>query len=192
MAKTRLAVVFGSRSVEHEVSVITAQQIMAAADAERYEIVPIYITKQGAWLTGPPLRDLNTFRESSRLENAERAYLAPEPGHSGLVRVEGGGLGLFRRGSPLEIDVVFPAIHGTHGEDGTLQGLLELADLPYVGAGVAAAAVGMDKILMKGVFQAAGLPVVESRWYTRSRFQSEPDTVLDEVEAALGYPAFVK
>ncbi len=191
MAKTRLAVIFGSRSVEHEVSVITAQQIMAAA-AEKYEIVPIYITKQGAWLTGPALQDLDTFREPGRLERAERAYLPPEPGQRGLVRVEGGGLGLFRRGSALEIDVAFPAVHGTHGEDGTLQGLFELADVPYVGAGVAAAAVGMDKILMKGAFQAAGLPVVESRWYTRARFQAEPDTVLDEVEAALGYPAFVK
>jgi D-alanine-D-alanine ligase len=192
MSKTRLAVIFGGRSVEHEVSVITGQQIMAAADAERYEVVPIYITKQGGWLTGPALQDLETFREPGRLERAERAYLAPEPGQRALARVDGGGLGLFRRGNPLEIDVVFPAVHGTHGEDGTLQGLFELADLPYVGAGVAAAAAGMDKILMKAAFQAAGLPVVEGRWYTRARFQREPDTVLDEIEATIGYPAFVK
>ena len=192
MAKTRLAVVFGSRSVEHEVSIITAQQIMAAADRDKYEIVPIYITKQGDWLTGPALLDLETFREPGRLERVEQAYLAPVPSQRALVRVDGGGLGLFRRGTAPEIDVVFPAVHGTHGEDGTLQGLLELADVPYVGAGVAAAAVGMDKILMKAAFQAAGLPVVEARWYTRSRYQREPDRVLDEIERALGYPAFVK
>src|SRR5437763_1096937 len=140
MAKTRLAVIFGSRSVEHEVSVITAQQIMAAADAEKYEVVPVYLTKEGAWLTGATLADLDTFRVPGRLERAERAFLAPEPGQRGLVRVEG-GLGLFRRGGPIEIDVAFPAVHGTYGEDGTLQGLLELADVPYVGAGVAAASV---------------------------------------------------
>lgn len=200
MAKTRLAVVFGSRSVEHEVSVITAQQIMAAADAEKYDIVPIYITKQGDWLTGSSLidpngayfRDLEKFREPGRLDGVERVHLAPVPGPRALVRQESSGLGLFRRGAPLEVDVVFPAVHGTHGEDGTLQGLLELADLPYVGAGVAAAAVGMDKILMKGVFQAAGLPVVEARWYVRSQYQREPGRVLDEIEAAIGFPAMVK
>jgi D-alanine-D-alanine ligase len=200
MAKTRLAVIFGSRSVEHEVSVITAQQIMAAADAEKYDVVPIYVTKQGDWLTGPSLidpngayfRNLEKFREPSRLDGVERVHLAPIPGQRALVRQESGGLGLFRRGAPLEIDVVFPAVHGTHGEDGTLQGLLELADLPYVGAGVAAAAVGMDKILMKGVFQAAGLPVVEARWYARSQYQREPERVLEEIEAAIGFPAMVK
>jgi D-alanine-D-alanine ligase len=191
MPKTRLAVIFGSRSVEHEVSVITAQQIMAAADPAKYDVVPIYITKEGAWLTGAALADLDTFRVPGRLERAERAFLAPEPGQRGLVRAEA-GLGLFRRGGPIEIDVAFPAIHGTHGEDGTLQGLLELADVPYVGAGVAAAAVGMDKILTKAAFQAAGLPVVDGRWYTRTRFQAEPERLLDEVEQTIGYPAFVK
>jgi D-alanine-D-alanine ligase len=192
MAQTRLAVIFGSRSVEHEVSIITAQQLMAAADADQYEIVPIYITKQGEWLTGPALLDLDTFREPGRLERVERAYLAPAPSQRALVRLDGGGLGLFRRGGGPEIDVVFPAVHGTHGEDGTLQGLLELADLPYVGAGVAAAAVGMDKLLMKAAFQAAGLPVVEGRGYTRAEYQRDPERVLDELEGAIGYPAFVK
>ncbi|HZS01554.1 MAG TPA: D-alanine--D-alanine ligase family protein [Chloroflexota bacterium] len=191
MAKTRLAVIFGSRSVEHEVSVITAQQIMAAA-ADKYELVPIYITKQGEWLTGPALLDLETFRAPGRLERVERAYLAPAPGQRALVRLDGGGLGLFRRGGGPELDIVFPAVHGTHGEDGTLQGLLELADLPYVGAGVAAAAVGMDKLLMKAAFQAAGLPVVEARGYTRAEYQRAPDRVLDDIEQAIGYPAFVK
>jgi D-alanine-D-alanine ligase len=192
MAKTRLAVIFGSRSVEHEVSIITAQQIMAAADRDKYELVPIYITKQGEWLTGAALLDLETFREPGRLERLERGYLVPAPGQRILVRLEAGGLSLFRRGGGPEVDVVFPAVHGTHGEDGTLQGLLELADLPYVGAGVAGAAVGMDKILMKAAFQAAGLPVVEGRWYARSAYQREPDRVLDDVEARIGYPAFVK
>src|SRR5205823_4327147 len=107
MAKTRLAVIFGSRSVEHEVSVITALQIMAAADPDKYEIVPIYITKQGAWLTGSTLRDLATYRQPGALERAERAYLPPETGQGALVRPEGGALGLFRRGGALEVDVAF-------------------------------------------------------------------------------------
>jgi D-alanine-D-alanine ligase len=200
MAKTRLAVIFGSRSVEHEVSVITAQQVMAAADADKYEVVPIYVTKQGEWLTGASLidpsgayfRDPAKFREPGRLDGVERVALAPIPGQRALTRLDGGGLSLFRRGAAPEIDVAFPAVHGTHGEDGTLQGLLELADVPYVGAGVAAAAVGMDKILTKAAFQAAGLPVVESRWYTRGQYQQEPERVLAEIEDALGYPVVVK
>jgi D-alanine-D-alanine ligase len=191
MAKTRLAVIFGSRSVEHEVSVITGQQIMAAADSAKYDVVPVYITKEGAWLTGAALADLDTFRVPGRLERAERAFLAPEPGQRGLVRAES-GLGLFRRGGPTEIDVAFPAVHGTYGEDGTLQGLLELADVPYVGAGVAAASVGMDKILTKAAFRAAGLPVIDGQWYSRSRFQADPEAVLAGVEQSVGYPAFVK
>jgi D-alanine-D-alanine ligase len=192
MAKTRLAVIFGSRSVEHEVSVITAQQIMAAAAPDQYEVVPIYITKLGEWLTGPALLDLETFREPGRLEHLERGYLTPAPGQRALVRLDGGGLNLFRRSAGPEFDVVFPAVHGTHGEDGTLQGLLELADIPYVGAGVAAAAVGMDKILTKAALRAAGLPVVEARWYSRREYEREPERVVSDVESALGYPAFVK
>jgi D-alanine-D-alanine ligase len=204
MAKTRLAVIFGSRSVEHEVSIITAQQIMAAADADQYEIVPLYITQQGEWLTGAPLfdpdltresnvfRDLSKFQDPTRLEGIERVALAAAPSQRALTRLDSGGLGLFRRGAGPEIDVVFPAVHGTHGEDGTLQGLLELADLPYVGAGVAAAAVGMDKLLMKAAFQAAGLPVVEARGYTRAEYQRDPERALDALEQSIGYPAFVK
>lgn len=201
MAKTRLAVVFGSRSVEHEVSIITAQQIMENADPARYDLVPIYITKQGVWLTGAALfdptmaifRDLGRFAAPGRLPGVTVSALAPVAGQRTLVRLDGGGRGLFRWGERApEIDVVFPAVHGTHGEDGTLQGLLELADVPYVGAGVAAAAVGMDKILMKAVFQAAGLPVVEARWYPRSHYQRDPERVLAEVEATIGYPAVVK
>jgi D-alanine-D-alanine ligase len=190
--KTRLAVVFGGRSVEHEVSVITAQQIMAATDAERYEIVPIYVTKHGEWLTGPALLDLETFLAPRRLEGLPRAYLAPAPSQRALVRLDSGGLSLLRRSAMPEIDVVFPAIHGTHGEDGTLQGLLELADLPYVGAGVAAAAVGMDKLLSKAAFRAAGLPVLDARGYTRVEYQAQPERVLDDIVTTIGFPAFVK
>jgi len=192
MAKTRLAVIFGSRSVEHEVSVLTAQQVMAAADPDRYELVPIYITKRGEWLTGPALLDLETFRTPGRLEGLTRACLAPVPGQRALVRLDGGPRSLLRREQLPPIDVVFPTVHGTHGEDGTLQGLLELADLPYVGAGVAAAAVGMDKILAKAAFQAAGLPVVEGRWYTRAQYQAAPAEVVADIEAQVGYPCFVK
>src|SRR5215211_6969531 len=118
----RLAVVFGSRSVEHEVSVLTAQQVMAAADPDRYELVPLYITKQGDWLTGPALLDLETFQTPGRLDGLTRACLAATPTRRELVRLDGGGLGLLRRDNLPAIDVVLPCVHGTHGEDGTLQG----------------------------------------------------------------------
>src|SRR5579885_1429984 len=163
--KIRVGVVFGSRSVEHEVSVITGQQVIAALDKARYEIVPIYITKTGAWFTGEKLLDVANFKdEQALLIGCDSVYLPPDPAVGGLIvrREEKGGL--FKRAREPEtvpLDVLFPTVHGTYGEDGTLQGLFELAGIPYVGSGVLGSAVGMDKILMKSVFRDYGLPVVK-------------------------------
>ena len=190
--KLRVGVVFGSRSVEHEVSIITAQQAMDALDPRRYEVVPIVIAKDGRWYTGPELRRVQAFEDPSALiARCRPVFLRPEPTGQRLYVQERGTLGL-QRIRALELDCLFPCVHGTFGEDGTLQGLFELADIPYVGAGVVGSAVGMDKIIMKAAFRAHGLPVVDYRWFTRARWEHEREAVLDEIEAALPYPLFVK
>ncbi|MGH2460517.1 MAG: D-alanine--D-alanine ligase family protein [Chloroflexota bacterium] len=198
MSKLRVGVMYGSRSVEHEVSIITALQAMDAMDSARYEPVPIYITKDGDWLTGPALRKLETYKSGpAAARGVVRASLPPTP-NQGILSVaeQRGGFwpltGARAGGQPTAIDVAFPCVHGTFGEDGTLQGLCELADLPYVGSGVLASAVGMDKILMKAVFRAAGLPVIDGLPLGRDEWERDPDSTIDRIEQDVGYPAFVK
>jgi D-alanine-D-alanine ligase len=193
--KIRVGVVFGSRSVEHEVSVITGQQVIAALDKTKYDVIPIYITKSGAWYTGEKLMDVANFKdEKAVLVGCDPVTLSPDPAVGGLtIRREEKG-GLFKRGSTSEVlplDVLFPTVHGTYGEDGTLQGLFELAGIPYVGSGVLGAAAGMDKIIMKSVFRDYGLPVVNYYATTRRAWENTPDEVIKAIEA-LGYPVFVK
>lgn len=190
--RLRVGVLFGSRSVEHDVSIVTAVQAMAAMDRAKYEVIPIYVTKEGRWLTGKSLAHLDTYRDLQDLKPALRAYLSPEPQDGVLVQPRNWRRRLLRQVQELRLDVAFPCLHGTHGEDGTLQGLLELANVPYVGTGVVGSAVGMDKIIMKAAFAAAGLPLLPYRWFPRSQWESEPDTVLAETERDLTYPLFVK
>ncbi len=190
--KQRIAVLFGSRSVEHEVSIVTAIQAMDAMDPRRYEPLPIFITKEGRWHTGPELRRIEAYRDlPTLLEKCRPVYLRPEPFGNRLFVEESGPLGT-RRTRVGVADAFFPIVHGTYGEDGTLQGLFELANVPYVGAGVVGSAVGMDKIVMKAAFRAADLPTVNYIWFARHRWQTERDTVLDEAERTLRYPLFVK
>lgn len=187
MQRLTVGVVFGGRSVEHDVSVVTGHQVMAAL-AGRHEVVPIYVTKEGRWLTGGGLNDLEVYRNRRWEDLGEPAYIPPDPAAGGLV-VPGGRL----KGSrSIPLDVVIPAIHGTFGEDGTLQGLLDLADIPYAGSGVVASAVGMDKPAMKAVFRGAGLPVLDHVLVTGGRYRDDPAAVTTEVEDRVGYPAFVK
>ncbi len=194
--KTRVGVVFGSRSVEHEVSVITGQQVIAALDKSRYDVVPIYITKTGGWYTGDKLMDVASFKDDKAvLVGCDPVTLSPDPTVGGLIvrREEKGGL--FKRARAPEIlplDVIFPTVHGTYGEDGTLQGLFELAGIPYVGSGVLGSAVGMDKIIMKSVFRDYGLPVVKYYATTRRSWENAPNETINAIEQALGYPVFVK
>jgi len=195
--RLRVGVIFGSRSVEHEVSIITALQVMAAMDSERYDVAPLYITKEGRWLTGPGLTHLETLKSlngagSGSAAEARQAVISADATVRELSEATDGG-GLFRkRRAALHIDVAFPCVHGTYGEDGTLQGLLELADLPYVGSGVLGAAVGMDKIAMKAVFAAEGLPIVRYQALSGEQWRTTPEAALDRLEAALRYPLFVK
>jgi D-alanine-D-alanine ligase len=185
--KLSVGVIFGGRSVEHEVSVVTGHQVMEALSG-RHHVVPIYVTREGTWFSSPQLDDLSVYREKRWEEVGEEVVLRPATGSGGL-RTPGGRL---RAGRTIPLDVVIPAIHGTFGEDGTLQGLLELADLPYTGSGVVASAVGMDKVMMKAAFGAVDLPIVPHVLVTAKELSSHREQAIDRCEHTIGYPAFVK
>jgi D-alanine-D-alanine ligase len=189
MSKIRVGLIYGGRSSEHEVSVLSANSVMQAINPEKYEIFPIGITKEGCWIPGQSPSSLVESRDlqvrllnngnSNENEKHQLATLSNERGY--LLA------GLCDR-----VDVIFPVMHGPFGEDGTIQGLLELAGIPYVGGGVLASAVGMDKVVMKMVFKQKGLPVGDFLSYLRKDLDSNSKAVLAEIERELGYPCFVK
>jgi D-alanine-D-alanine ligase len=187
MARLRVGVVFGGRSVEHDVSIVTAHQAMAEL-AARYDVVPIYITREGRWLSDDALNDLSVYSDERWNDVGEQAFIPPVTGYGGLF-VPGGRLRGHRR---VPLDVALLCTHGTFGEDGTLQGLLELAGIPYTGSGVMGSAVGMDKVTMKAAFAAAGLPVVPHYLLDVDALEASADSVLSDAEESIGYPAFVK
>lgn len=186
----KVGVVFGGRSVEHEVSVITGMQVMENIDKKKYEVVPIYISKEGKWLTGDCLLDFSNFK-NNRLSEAQEIFVSPNCGNYNIYP-NPESIGLFGKKVLGSLDVVFPALHGTHGEDGSIQGLFELMDIPYAGCGVLASSVGMDKILMKDVYKANGIPIVNYYWFYRSNWKSNKDAAIKEIEEKLKYPVFVK
>ncbi len=182
--KLRVAVIFGGRSGEHEVSLASATSIMENLDRSKYEVIPIGITKDGRWLLeGEPLKALQAGYVKAGQEPA-LVSLAPQP--SQPVSRESSPQA--RRETRLAIDVAFPVMHGPYGEDGTVQGLLEMAGVPYVGAGVLASAAGMDKAIMKALFQQRGLPIVKHLAMARREWETDPEGVMDRIEDALGYP----
>jgi D-alanine-D-alanine ligase len=193
MSRLRIGVLFGGRSTEHEVSILSAQSIIAAMDPQRFEAVPLYIDKNGRWLVGGSLKRLVSEDAAS-----EYVYLPPDPTQHALVPAQDGRespsalAGEGRGGGLPPLDVVFPVFHGLNGEDGTIQGVLELANLPYVGAGVLGSALGLDKIYMKRAFAAAGLPIVDHLPITRRQYEQDPNAFLALVEERLGYPCFSK
>jgi D-alanine-D-alanine ligase len=190
--KIRVGVIFGGRSGEHEVSLVSAASIMRAIDKEKFEVYSIGITKEGRWLTrGDPMAALQAGAEmppqlQPQVAEVDERALVPAPeGTRDLIP------GTRHDGIP-RIDVAFPVLHGPYGEDGTVQGLLELADIPYVGAGVLGSALGMDKILMKTVFAQHGLPIAPFLSLKRKEWERNPKAIMDRVEARFGYPCFVK
>ncbi len=188
--KLRVGVLFGGRSGEHEVSLASAQSVIAALDKNKYEVIPIGITKEGRWIAfGDPLQAL----KSGVFEGNVHVALLGDPTQKALMRLDFSEHSLSARPIKLqELDVVFPVLHGPYGEDGTVQGLLELAGIPYVGAGVLASAVGMDKPTMKAVFMAHGLPVVKHMVVKRKHWERDPALILERIESEIGYPCFVK
>ncbi len=187
MSRLSVGVIFGGRSVEHDVSIISAHQLMAIL-AARHEVVPIYITREGRWFSSEALNDLSVYRKRGWEKAGEEAFISPSTSLRGL-HFPGSG---FRRSRTIPLDVAVPAVHGTYGEDGTLQGLLELADIPYTCSGVVGSAAGMDKVTMKSAFQAAGIPTVPHFAVDVSDLDRDRETVLDEIERAIPYPTFVK
>jgi D-alanine-D-alanine ligase len=189
--KLTVGVIFGSRSVEHDVSIVTAQQIIRALDPAKYEVIPIYITRSGTWLTSPVLSDIKTFQieKIEELIGVRETLISPVPAQHGMITPPLAGY--LARNALKRLDVAFPAVHGSHGEDGTLQGLLELADIPYVGCGVLASALANDKAMTKAVLSAHGIPVLEGLVIRRAEWQSGRAAVLERLEA-FGYPLFIK
>ena len=195
MSKIQLGVFFGSRSCEREVSIISAIQMMNHVDTEKYDVIPVYIDEHGAWYTGEALRSIDTYTPFSPDAKGVEAVNLDLTSGSGALMAYRVGKGLFHGGKNeivARLDVCFLVLHGLHGEDGALQGLLEMANLPYTSTGVVGSAVGMDKIIMKQFFKGAGLPVLPGEAYTRSAFEDDADAVMDDVEKQLGYPVFVK
>lgn len=190
--KLRVGVIFGGRSGEHEVSIRSARAVIEAMDATKYEVVPIAITKEGNWLAPAaaaellPLPTQQLLSSGTRSGKKEDVTILGDPSRAGLVRLSNNG------DRAEAIDVVFPVLHGTYGEDGTLQGLLEMAAVPLVGCGTLASACGMDKVTMKALFRNARLPICEYAWFLRTEWESEPEKVSRRIMRSIGFPAFVK
>ena len=212
MKKLRVGILFGGRSGEHEVSLLSAASVLHAIDKDKYEVVPIGITKDGRWLTAGDAENMlqgklavesrhlragdpEATQPAAVLARGESVVVPPEPvrRQSGLVPFQTDAH-LTRRASDraINVDLIFPVLHGTFGEDGTIQGLLELADMAYVGAGVLGSAAGMDKDIMKSLFIAAGIPIVKHVTILRSAWKKDPKKVQKFVESKLRYPVFVK
>jgi len=215
MKKLRVGILFGGRSGEHEVSLLSAASVFSAIDKNKYEVVPIGITKEGHWVTasdaqrllaGEGLRstqahlragDPEATPAAAVLANGEAVIVPPEPQSQGgplnpLQTAASSTLSRRAADRAINVDIIFPVLHGTFGEDGTIQGLLELADMPYVGAGVLGSAAGMDKDIMKALFRAAGLPLVKHLTLLRSEWTAQPKQVRKRIERHLKYPLFVK
>lgn len=191
--KTTIGVIFGGKSVEHDVSIVTAQQIMQAIPTDRYEIVPVYISREGKWYSGDALRDIKAFDSGdiTRHPSIKPVLLSPDARHHGLL-LDPLASGWFRKPQVIRLDVAFPAVHGSHGEDGTLQGLFELADIPYVGFATLGSALTNDKIMTKHVLQQHGIDVVEAVSFTREDWQNDPEAWFTRIKDKLAFPLFVK
>ncbi len=186
--KLRVAVIFGGRSGEHEVSLASATSIMENLDRSKYEVIPIGITKEGRWLLdGEPMKELQAGYSKA---GEEPALVSLSPQTSRPMPADSDWPTHLH--SQMAVDVVFPVLHGPFGEDGTVQGLLEMAGVPYVGAGVLASAAGMDKVIMKALFLQQGLPIVEQLVLRRREWEADPEGVMDRIEASIGYPCFTK
>ncbi len=188
--KTKIAVFFGGRSTEHEISVISANQAINAFNPDKYEIIPIYISKDGHWYTGRELLTLSNYRNIPELlKKVTEVYMRPVYGDFNLYNAK---KSMFGKDVYDTIDLAIPVLHGTNMEDGRFEGLLETIGIPYAGCDTLSSANGMDKITMKMILRADGIPVVDYVWFTDHNWASDRDAILDKIERQLGYPVIVK
>ncbi|MDO5377238.1 MAG: D-alanine--D-alanine ligase family protein [Clostridia bacterium] len=195
MSKINIAVVFGSRSCEHDVSIISALQLIEAARSAGFEVTPVYISREGLWYTGEALEKIETFREFNPMgKGITRVNLDVSANAGDLWAWPPQRAGLFAKvPAPLaHIDCAVPVLHGLHGEDGTIQGLFEMANIPYASSGVLGSSVGMDKIAMKQLLRGAGFPVLDFVWFTRDQLENDREAIIARIEKEIKYPAFVK
>lgn len=195
MSKMNVAVIFGSRSCEHDVSIVSAMQLIEAAKTKGYSIIPVYVSREGLWYTGDALTSIETFRHFNPMaKGITRVNLDVSANAGDLWAWPPQRAGLFAKvPAPVaHIDVAIPVMHGMNGEDGTLQGLLEMANIPYASAGVLGSAIGMDKIAMKQILRDAGYPVLDFVWFTRDQLVGEREAIIERIEKTIKYPAFVK
>lgn len=195
MSKMNIAVIFGSRSCEHDVSIISALQLIEAAKTAGYHVIPVYISRDGLWYTGDALFNVETFRDFNPMgKGITRVNLDVSANAGDLWAWPPQRAGLFAKvPAPVaHIDCAIPVMHGLHGEDGTLQGLLEMANIPYASAGVLGSSVGMDKIAMKQMLRGTGFPVLDFVWFTRDQLALEREAIIEKIERKIKYPAFVK
>ena len=195
MSKLQLGVIFGSKTCEHEISVISAIQLMRAVNRQSYDVIPIYISQKGEWFTGDPLFDIANFSPFDESKKGiTRVTLDITPGSGALTTIDP-PKGLWAKPQQrlvARIECAIPVFHGLHGEDGTVQGLLELCNIPYASCGVGASALGMDKVYMKQFFRGCGFPVLPDCWFLRKAWEHDADAVMDEIEKTLPYPVFAK
>lgn len=188
--KTTIGVFFGGRSTEHEISVISANQAINAIDKDKFDVVPVYITKQGKWYTGDALLEISNYRNTaSLLEKCREVYMKPIYGNYNLYKAK---KSMFGSDVFAKFDVVIPVLHGSNGEDGIFEGVLETIGIPYAGCSTLASANGMDKITMKMILQASGIPVVDYLWFTDRQWFEKRDELIADIENKLGYPVIVK
>lgn len=188
--KINVGVFFGGRSVEHEISIISALQVIHSIDRNKYNVVPIYISKRGQFYSGDALEDIQNYKDMDRLFSRCKQVVITN--HEGEKVITEYPAAMFRKGRLGTLDVALPVVHGTNVEDGTLQGYLEMLDIPYAGCNVLSSALGMDKIAMRMVLKEAGLPVLDYVWFYSKRWFSEPAVIYEEIESRLSYPLIVK
>ena len=191
--KTNVAVFFGGRSVEHEISVLSALQAINAMDESKYNIIPVYISKQGRWFTGANLLDIQNYKDLKKLEEgATEVFMRPEYGDYNLYEAK--ATGLLKKSNKIvsELHVALPVLHGTNGEDGIFEGVLETIGIPFAGCNTFSSANGMDKITMKMILRSEGIPVVDYVWFTDKQWIADRESIISKVESELGYPVIVK
>ena len=187
--KTRVAMMFGGKTVEHEVSVISGIQALKAMDTEKYEVIPVYMTKENDMYIGSDIGDIKAYRDiPALLKKSQRVIMVNDNGRVQLVQFPPKKFGGMR---PVDIDIAFPVVHGTNVEDGALQGYLKTVGIPFVGPDVTASAISMDKAVTKAVLKEAGVPVLDANVYTMADYE-DPEGVADDIEKTIGYPVIVK